>query len=166
MIMYSIIVCMYLRMHYMYVCVHFVIAYISFCLWKDIFKKCGPHLSTFGVSIQLWYVYTTITIYTLYNIYIYIYMYVCMYVILKALLLVCMKYIIVWGESWVTNRGWDKAECYICHETLTKSCILSYKPSDSALSVYWINQLISLINMCQYHSITTLAFYNSPTTDL
>ena len=26
-------------------------------------------------------------------------------------------------------------ECYICSETLTKSCILSYKQSDSALSV-------------------------------
>ena len=28
-----------------------------------------------------------------------------------------------------------EVECYICHETLTKSCILSYKRSDSALSV-------------------------------
>ena len=26
-------------------------------------------------------------------------------------------------------------ECYTCHETLIKSCILSYKRSDSALSV-------------------------------
>ena len=34
------------------------------------------------------------------------------------------------GESQVAE-----AECYICHETLTKSCILSYKRSGSALSV-------------------------------
>ena len=46
------------------------------------------------------------------------------YVLLKALPPVCMRYI-VQGES----------ECYICHETLTKSCILSYKRSGSALSV-------------------------------
>ena len=26
-------------------------------------------------------------------------------------------------------------ECYICHETLTKNCTLSYKRSGSALSV-------------------------------
>ena len=31
------------------------------------------------------------------------------------------------------DRG--KVECYICHETLTNSCILSYKQSGSALSV-------------------------------
>ena len=28
-----------------------------------------------------------------------------------------------------------RAECYICHKTLIKSCILSYKRSGSALSV-------------------------------
>ena len=27
-----------------------------------------------------------------------------------------------------------RGECYICYETLTKSCILSYKRSGSALS--------------------------------
>ena len=36
------------------------------------------------------------------------------------------------GDSRVAN---SEAECYICHETLTKSCILSYKRSGSALSV-------------------------------
>ena len=45
-----------------------------------------------------------------------------------------MKYTAL-GESWVANIAWGKAECYICHETLSKSCILSYKPSGSALSV-------------------------------
>ena len=35
----------------------------------------------------------------------------------------------------MTNIVPGKAEWYICHETLTKSCILSYKPSGSALSV-------------------------------
>ena len=39
------------------------------------------------------------------------------------------------GESRVANIALGKAECYICHETLTKSCILSYKRSGSALSV-------------------------------
>ena len=38
-------------------------------------------------------------------------------------------------ESRVTNIARDKAEYYICHETVIKSCILSYKRSDSALSV-------------------------------
>ena len=39
------------------------------------------------------------------------------------------------GESRVVNIALGKAECYICHETLTKSCILSHKRSGSALSV-------------------------------
>ena len=39
------------------------------------------------------------------------------------------------GESRVANIARDEAKCYICHETLTKSCILSYKRSGSALSV-------------------------------
>ena len=34
-----------------------------------------------------------------------------------------------------TNIALGKAECYICHKTLTKSRILSYKQSDSVLSV-------------------------------
>ena len=57
-----------------------------------------------------------------------------LYVLLKALLPVCMKYT-ARGESRVANLGRGEAECYICHETLTKSCILSYKRSGSALSV-------------------------------
>ena len=39
------------------------------------------------------------------------------------------------GKSQVANIARGKAECYICHETLTKSCILSYKGSGSVLSV-------------------------------
>ena len=49
-----------------------------------------------------------------------------MYVLLKALLPVCMKYA-ARGESRVANIA--------RHETLIKSCILSYKRSGSALSV-------------------------------
>ena len=39
------------------------------------------------------------------------------------------------GESRVANIARGEPECYICHKTLTKSCILSYKQSGSALSV-------------------------------
>ena len=35
----------------------------------------------------------------------------------------------------MANVARGKAKCYICHETLTKSCILSYKRNGSALSV-------------------------------
>ena len=35
----------------------------------------------------------------------------------------------------MANIARGEAKCYICHETLTKSCILSYKQSGSALSV-------------------------------
>ena len=45
------------------------------------------------------------------------------YVLLKALPPFCMK-CTVRGESRVANIARGKAECYICHETLTKSCIL------------------------------------------
>ena len=45
-----------------------------------------------------------------------------------------MKYT-AWDKSWVANIAGGKAEYYICHETLIKSCILSNKPSGSALSV-------------------------------
>ena len=40
------------------------------------------------------------------------------------------------GENRVENIAQGKeTKCYICHETLTKRCILSYKPSGSVLSV-------------------------------
>ena len=35
----------------------------------------------------------------------------------------------------MANIAQGKAECYICHETITKSCILLYNQSGSALSV-------------------------------
>ena len=38
-------------------------------------------------------------------------------------------------ESRVANIARGEAKCYICHKTLIKSCILSYKRSGSALSV-------------------------------
>ena len=49
-----------------------------------------------------------------------------LYILLKALLPVCMKSTDQ-GESLVANVPEHKAMCYICHETVTKSCILSYK---------------------------------------
>ena len=39
------------------------------------------------------------------------------------------------GESRVANIAQGEAKCYICHKTLIKSCILSYKQSGTALSV-------------------------------
>ena len=92
-----------------------------------------------------------------------------------------MKYT-AWGESRVANIAQGKVECYICHETLTKSCVLSHKPSDSALSVLsyftpkdvltediplkfntFLNKQINFFDKnvsIVYCSITTLAFYN------
>ena len=49
-----------------------------------------------------------------------------LYVLLKALPPVCMVYT-ARGESQVANI----AECYICHETLTKSCI--YHTNEAAV---------------------------------
>ena len=43
-------------------------------------------------------------------------------VLLKALPPVCMKYT-ARDESRVANIARGEAECYICHETLIKSCI-------------------------------------------
>ena len=57
-----------------------------------------------------------------------------MYVLLKALPPVCMKYT-AQDESRVANIAQSKAECYICHKILVKSCILLYKRSGSVLSV-------------------------------
>ena len=56
------------------------------------------------------------------------------YILLKALPSVCMKYT-ARDESRVANIARSEAECYICHKTLIKSCILSYKQSGSVLSV-------------------------------
>ena len=41
---------------------------------------------------------------------------------------ICKKYT-VRGKSRVANIAWawGKAECYICHKTLIKNCILSYE---------------------------------------
>ena len=35
----------------------------------------------------------------------------------------------------MANIAQGEAKCYICHETITKSCILSYKRSGISLSV-------------------------------
>ena len=48
--------------------------------------------------------------------------YIILLVLLKALPPVCMKYT-ARDESRVANIARGEAECYICHETLIKSCI-------------------------------------------
>ena len=60
---------------------------------------------------------------------------ICTYMFhLKALLPMCMKHT-ARGESQVTDIAEGEAECCICYETFTKSCILSYKRSGSTSSV-------------------------------
>jgi len=59
--------------------------------------------------------------------------YVLLY-LLKALPPVCMKYT-ARDESQVANIARGEGQCYICHKTLIKSCIFSYKQSGSVLSV-------------------------------
>ena len=54
------------------------------------------------------------------------------YVLLKVLLPVCIKYT-AQGEYQVTNIA--QADCYICPETLTKSCIL-HKKEIAVLQVF------------------------------
>ena len=49
-----------------------------------------------------------------------------LYVLLKAVLPVCMNYI-VQGESQVANIVQGEAGCYICHKTITKSCTFHTK---------------------------------------
>ena len=53
-----------------------------------------------------------------------------LYVLLKVLPPVCMVYT-ARGESQVANIARGEAECYICHETLTKSCI--YHTNEAAV---------------------------------
>ena len=47
-------------------------------------------------------------------------------------------------ESRVANIARGEAECYICHKTLIKSCILSYKQSGSVFKcfiVFYTNKM-------------------------
>ena len=59
-----------------------------------------------------------------------VYIYRCIGTLFKYYLKHCRQF--VWNIQLEVRV---KAECYICHETLTKSRILSYKQSGSALSV-------------------------------
>ena len=59
-------------------------------------------------------------------------------------------------ESRVANIARGEAECYICHKTLIKSCILLYKQSGSVLSVllYFTQHALNkqtgfFVKMCQ-----------------
>ena len=71
------------------------------------------------------------------------------YVLLKALPPVCMKYT-ARDENRVANIARGEAECYICHETLIKSCILSYKQSGSVLRTHALNKQTGFfVKMCQ-----------------
>ena len=79
------------------------------------------------------------------------------YVLLKALPPVCMKYT-ARDESRVANIARGEASCYICHKTLIKSCILSYKQSGSVkcFIVFYTNlahflnkQTGFFVEMCQ-----------------
>ena len=56
----------------------------------------------------------------------------CKYYLIKALPPVCMKYT-AQDESQVANIARGEAERYICHKTLIKSYILSYKQCLSVL---------------------------------
>ena len=79
--------------------------------------------------------------------------------------------------EWQIYVARGEAECYICHKTLIKSCVLSYKQSGSVkcFIVFYTNlthflnkQTGFFVEMYQqnHSSITTLAFYNYPTTVL
>ena len=68
-----------------------------------------------------------------------VYIHTCIYKLLKALPQVYMKYA-AQGESQVANKAKGKAKCYICHETLTKSCILLFKQHGSVLSVLLLSE--------------------------
>ena len=51
------------------------------------------------------------------------------------LLYICYVLLNVHDKNPLYGIARGEAECYICHKTITKSCILSYKQSGSALSV-------------------------------
>ena len=54
----------------------------------------------------------------------------------------------------MTNTAQGEAECYICHETLIKNCILSYKRGGSVLSVLFYFTLIEVSS--EYSSLVIL----------
>ena len=55
-------------------------------------------------------------------------------------------------ESRVANIAGGEAECYICHKTLIKSCILSYKQSGSVLLYFaWADQRVQ--PFYNYHNV-------------
>ena len=76
-----------------------------------------------------------------------------LYVLIKALPPVCMKYT-ARDESRVANIARGEAKCYICHKTLIKSCILSYKRSGSVLSVLLYFTLTKVL--AKYSSLAIL----------
>ena len=79
--------------------------------------------------------------------------------LLKALPPVCIKYT-ARGESQVANIAQDKMECYICHDTLAISYIISYKQSGSALRALLYFILGEVLTKYAF------SFYNYPTTVL
>ena len=104
--------------------------YINKCIYKYIFLSDPPYTTAYNVTISSFLTpadlsgFDIIISWTVSDDSV-----MGHYVLLKALLPVCMKYT-ARGESRVATIARGEAECYICHETLTKSCILSYKLKD------------------------------------
>ena len=92
------------------------------------------------------------------------------------------------SESWVASIAPGKAECYICHETLSKSCMLSYKVAVfycilhlkmcKQKTLLWnlthllnkqidfFDKNVSIVLLLYNYTLVTLAFYNYTTTVL
>ena len=81
-------------------------------------------------------------------------LYIKLLVLLEALPPVCMKYT-AQDESRVVNIARGKAECYICHKTLIKSCIPSYKRSGSVLSLLYYKKLCVHVHLTVAILLTT-----------
>ena len=54
------------------------------------------------------------------------------------------------GENQVASIAPGEAECYVCHKTLTKSRMLSYKQSGSALSGFIVFYTLKCVNPLIY----------------
>ena len=70
-------------------------------------------------------------------------LYSTVHILLTALLPICMKYT-ARGESRVANIVQGEAECYICHETHTKSCIFHTKEA-AVLYVFYCIQVFTTV---------------------
>ena len=65
------------------------------------------------------------------------------------------------GENQVVNIAQGKANYYICYETLTKSCILSYKWSGNTLGVllyFTLKEVLIKYNALSTHLLNKNGF--------